>query len=112
MGDTGQRLCLAQEPFACLGEPSLGESPEAHQLERELAVELGIVSGVDDAHSAHAEQFQHDVAAHGAAAREKGSAKFSVRWPWPGSRRRWVAHGTRRIGRRGGGYRGGRLADE
>ena len=42
----------------------------AQQLERDLAIELRIVGGVDDAHRAGAEALEHEVAADGRAAGE------------------------------------------
>src|SRR6516225_9129043 len=63
-----ERLRLAHEPrrTAARRAARLG----LQQLDRELAIELGIVRAIDDAHAAFAESIEHDVAAHERAALE------------------------------------------
>ena len=66
VGEPGQGPGLAQQAEA-VGRAG----PEAQQLERDLAVELGVVGGVDHAHAAAAELREHDVAADHAAAGQR-----------------------------------------
>ena len=61
MRELRQRLRLAQQPLRAASLP-LGARSRPQQLERDLAVELGIVRGVHDAHAAGAE-LPHHVAA-------------------------------------------------
>jgi hypothetical protein len=59
MIDASHRLRLAQQPHVRLVRSHrLG----AEQLDRDLAIEVRIVRGVDDAHAAGAEHVEHDEA--------------------------------------------------
>jgi hypothetical protein len=90
----GQRLGLAQQAGPVSALTAAGRED---QLEGDLAVELGVVGGVDDAHGAGAEAVEEDVAADRRAADElRGGG-----WKRP-SRRGRRADGTR-VGRCVGG---------
>jgi hypothetical protein len=71
---TGHRLTLADEAGpACRGLSIAGiVGIRSKELHRELAIELGIVGGVDDAHAAFADLREDDVAAERRAAGERG----------------------------------------
>src|SRR5262249_24598088 len=67
------RLCLRQEAGGLLGGGAAGaEVLDAQELEGDLAVQLGIVGGVDDPHAAGADEAEDDVATYRLAARETG----------------------------------------
>jgi hypothetical protein len=57
--EPGQRLGLALESRRAFGARGVAR---AQQLDRELAIELVVASGVDDAHAARAEPTEHRVA--------------------------------------------------
>ena len=62
VGQLGDRLGLAAQPL--LGVLGGELEPRAQQLERDLAIELGIVRGEHHAHAAGPERGQHEVAPH------------------------------------------------
>jgi hypothetical protein len=64
VGEPGQRLRLGQQPPVALRHP-LRPAARAQQLERHLAVELGVVRRVHHPHRARAQLAEHHVAAHG-----------------------------------------------
>jgi hypothetical protein len=63
--ETRHRLRLAQQPGAAVASAVV-----AQQLDRHLAVELGVVGGVDHAHAALAEAVEDQVAPEAGAALE------------------------------------------
>jgi hypothetical protein len=67
--EPGDRLGLAQHAGTALGAEAIAWLVE-DDLDGDLAVELGIVGGVHDAHPARAEHVEHEVAADGRATRE------------------------------------------
>ena len=69
VGEAGHRLGLAEEAG---GAGAVGVLAAAQELDGDLAVELGVVGGVDDAHTAGAEAAEHDVAAERLAAGARG----------------------------------------
>ena len=60
--ELGDRLRLAQQARASLRRALAGAGARAQQLDRDLAIQLGIVRGVDVAHPAAPDQPQHHVA--------------------------------------------------
>ena len=77
----------------------------AQQLERDLAIELRIVRGVDHAHAARAEPIEHEIAAERGAAlelvvdcedRATTRARLAGGWPRPSARSSRSAAGRRR----------------
>jgi hypothetical protein len=65
VGELGEGLGLAQE-----ADLAAAAGSGAQELEGDLAVEVGVEGGVDDAHGAGAEAIEEDVAADAEAARE------------------------------------------
>ncbi len=63
---------LQQSPALALLLPSPVAVGRAHQLERDLAVELGVVGREHQAHAARADRFEHDVASQPSPRREPG----------------------------------------
>ena len=76
-----------QRGRGCARRARRRESPVVQQLERDLAIELRVVGGIDLAHATAADQAEDHVAAHGRAARQQTH--------WLRRRRR-----QRRLGRR------------
>ena len=92
VGEAGEGLGLAQEEgLAVAGAVAVDLA--VHELDGDLAIELGVVGGVDDAHAAGAELVDDEVAAD---PRGRGLAG-AVR----GERARRVGHGGRAEGRLG-----------
>ena len=77
VGEAGHRLGLAQESGGAGGFAVAG-SAAVDELDGDLAVELGVVGGVDDAHAAGAEALEDDVASEQFAARELVGADRAV----------------------------------
>ena len=71
VAELGHRLGLAQESALALGRGHGPGAAREQQLDGDLAVELGIVGGVDLPHAADAEPLEHDVAADLVAADER-----------------------------------------
>ena len=65
------RLRLAQQARLLLDELGADGAGHVQQLDRDLAIELGIVRGVDVSHRAPADQTEDQIAADGCAAREQ-----------------------------------------
>ncbi len=63
-----ERLRLAEHPRALIF--ARGAPAGLEQLDRDLAIELGVVGAVDHAHAARAEDVEHEVATDLGAARE------------------------------------------
>ena len=72
MRESSDRLRLAHESVA----RTLAANPRVQQLERDLAIELRIVRGIDHPHAADTELVEHDVAIDGGAALELGGVLF------------------------------------
>ena len=58
------RLRLAQQPRARRARRRVGRARPCSELERDLAIELRIVGGVDLAHAAAPDEVEDDVASH------------------------------------------------
>ena len=70
----GDRLRLAQRPLPSLVARDPGAGLDPQQLDRDLAIQLGVVGRVDLAHPAATDEAEHDVAPDGRAAGERGEA--------------------------------------
>ena len=81
-------LRLAQQARAAVRVVAAAARPQ--ELERDLAIQVRIVRGVDLAHAPPAQQAQHDVAADGGALREpeflgrRRARALRARRPWAG----------------------------
>ena len=72
VAELGQRLGLAEQPTAARAPGDVGLGV-AQELERDLAVELGVVGGADQAHPASADRVEDEVAT------DRGSGSTAVR---------------------------------
>ena len=70
MRDPGHRARLALQPRPHVCGQRIGGHEQ--DLERDLAIELGIVGGIDDAHAAGTEVIEDDIATQRRAASERG----------------------------------------
>ncbi len=77
MREAGDRSRLAEQPGAGLGRAIAAR--RVQQLDGDTAVELGVVTQVDLAHAARAQQLEHDEAADLVAASQPPGAGFGVR---------------------------------
>ena len=66
------RLRLAQRPLPPLVARDAGAGLDPQQLDRDLAIQLGIVGRIDLAHPAATDEAEHDVAPDGRPARQRG----------------------------------------
>jgi hypothetical protein len=70
MRELGERLGLSQQTRATVGGHRLTARIGQQHLDRDLAIELGVVRGIDHAHATRAQLREHDIATDHVAAAE------------------------------------------
>jgi hypothetical protein len=77
----GDRLRLAQRPLPALVARDPGARFDPQQLDRNLAIQLGVVGRVDLAHPAAADEAEHDVTPDGRPPGQRGECLVFRRGP-------------------------------